>query len=319
MLAEPVTVRLLGVLLGALATVTGAAWAGRSMAKGIDVRRLASAVLTRAGMWWAMCLVLLLAALVGSHGSVTVFAVTSFLLLREFITMTPTRRGDHRVLFWVFFVILPLQYYFLATGWYGMFSIAIPVYAFLLIPIRAALAGDTERFLERTAKIQWGLMICVYCVSHAPALLRLDVPGHPGAGLRLLVFLTAVVQVADLARQLSGSGHGPENAKTQTASRLALRHVGMGLAGAVLTGLLLSWAVPFDRAQAAGMALLAGFAGCGGSLCMERIQRDRGRKGVVVAQTSPTMIERVIPLCFAAPIFFHLTRYFFLGRPPAGF
>ena len=51
--------------------------------------------------------------------------------------------------------------------------IFIPVFVFLLAPARSALAGDTEGFLARTAMIQWALMICVYCVSHAPALLML--------------------------------------------------------------------------------------------------------------------------------------------------
>lgn len=316
---DPVTVRLIGLLLGLLAifTVTASFWK-REARTDASLGR-AALVLARSRMWWAMCGVLLLATLAGRVGSVLVFALTSFLLLREFITMTPTRRGDHHVLFWVFFVILPLQYYFLAIGWYGMFIITVPVYAFLLIPIRAAFAGDTERFLERTAKIQWGLMICVYCVAHAPALLRLQVPDHPGAGLRLLVFLTVVVQVTDLTRLLAVSVDSRQVAAPGTRTSSGARSFGVSLGAAALMGLLLSWAVPFNMLESVGMALLAGFAGNGGSLCLHSIQQDRGRKGVVVAQTRPSMIERVIPLCFAAPIFFHLTRYFFLPSPLAGF
>ena len=316
---DPVTVRLLGVLLGLLAVFTVVAYVWKREAKTDASRGTASVVLARGRMWWAMCGVLLAATLAGRVGSVLVFALTSFLLLREFITMTPTRRGDHHVLFWVFFVILPLQYYFLGIGWYGMFIITVPVYAFLFIPIRAALAGDTERFLERTAKIQWGLMICVYCVAHAPALLRLEVPGHPGAGLRLLVFLATVVQVADLTRRLAAPVAGGQDATPGIRTSGGVGSFGASLGAAALMGLLLSWAVPFSMLQSVEMALLAALAGSGGSLCLETIQRDRGRKGVVVAQTRPSMIERVIPLCFAAPVFFHLTRYFFLGRPPAGF
>src|ERR1700744_4640802 len=130
--------------------------------------------------WWAMVVIFGLALATGKIGSVILFALTSFLALREFITLTPTRPGDHRTLFWVFFVILPLQYYLVGIEWYGLFSILIPVYAFLFIPIRSAMAGDCENFLERTAKIQWGLMVCVYCVSHIPALLILKIPGYEG-------------------------------------------------------------------------------------------------------------------------------------------
>ena len=319
MLTDPTTQRLLGAVLLGLAAVTGAAGVWKAAAKGDSVRDAVSLALARVGMWWAMCGVLLVAMLGGRWGSVLVFALTSLLLLREFITMTPTRRGDHHVLFWVFFVILPLQYYFLGTGWYGMFIIAIPVYAFLLIPIRAALAGDPERFLERTAKIQWGLMICVYCVAHAPALLRLEVPGHPGAGLRLLVFLTVVVQGSDLMQRLIGATTTREEGRTHISSSHGVLPLVAGLGAAAVAGLALSWAVPFNAAQSVAMALLAALAGAGGTLCLEAIERDRGRKGVVVVQTRPTMIARVIPLCFAAPVFFHVTRYFVLGGPRAGF
>ncbi len=112
--------------------------------------------------WWLMCAALLVALATGGLGSVILFGLTSFFALREFITLTPTPRADHRTLFWVFFIFTPLQYYFIAIQWYGLFSIFLPVYAFLFVPLHSVLAGDTEDFLARMAKIQWGLMICVY-------------------------------------------------------------------------------------------------------------------------------------------------------------
>src|SRR5207247_6889624 len=93
-------------------------------------------------------------------------------------------------------VVTPLQYVILARQWYGMFAIFIPVYAFLFLPLRSAVAGDCERFLERTAKIQWGLMVCVYCVSHAPALLLLDIPGYAGQNAKLLFYFVLVVELS---------------------------------------------------------------------------------------------------------------------------
>jgi phosphatidate cytidylyltransferase len=109
----------------------------------------------------------------GPWATVLLFWMISFWALREFITLTPTRPGDHRTLFWVFFLLTPLQFFLVGMGWYGLYSILIPVYAFLFIPAQIALAGDYKRFLERTAKIQTGLLICVYCLSYAPALLTL--------------------------------------------------------------------------------------------------------------------------------------------------
>ena len=104
--------------------------------------------------WWVMVAIFLLAMLSGL-GSVILFGLTSFLALREFVTMTPTKPGDHGTLLWVFFVITPIQYALVAFNWYGLFSIFIPVYAFLFVPLRSVLSGDCERFLERTATIQW--------------------------------------------------------------------------------------------------------------------------------------------------------------------
>jgi len=127
----------------------------------------------RIGAWWLMYAVLIAGFLVGYEMTVILFGLVSFWALREFITMTPTRRGDHRILFWTFFVLTPLHYWFIGQGWYGLYTVMIPVYASLLIPARIAISGDPKRFLERVAKIQAGLLICVYCLSHAPALLHL--------------------------------------------------------------------------------------------------------------------------------------------------
>jgi PrtD family type I secretion system ABC transporter len=43
--------------------------------------------------------------------------------------------------------------------------------------------------MERTATTQWGLMISVFCISHVPALLTLDIPGYEGREALLVVFL----------------------------------------------------------------------------------------------------------------------------------
>ncbi len=142
----------------------------------------------RVWAWWLLFAPLAGALLAGPMLTFALFLMISFWALREFITLTPTRPADHRALFWVFFICTPLQYGFLMLAgckWfeqplgitaYDIYSIFIPVYAFLLIPARIAFSGDSKRFLERTAKIQCGLLICVYCLSYAPALLTLELP-----------------------------------------------------------------------------------------------------------------------------------------------
>ena len=144
-----------------------------------------------------------LAWISGPVGSTVFFGLFSFLALREFITLQYTRRSDHRTLILAFFIVLPLQYVIVATRHFDLFTVFIPVYVFFAVPVVSALAGDPERFLERNAKIQWGIVVCVYGLSHAPALLLLDFRRYEGRGAFLLFFLVLVVGVAQVAQELA--------------------------------------------------------------------------------------------------------------------
>lgn len=261
--------------------------------------------------WWVMCAIFVVAISSGTIGSVILFALMSFLALREFITLTPTNRGDHRTLFWVFFVVIPLHYYLVATRWYGLFSILIPVYVFLFVPLRSALAGDTGNFLERTAKIQWGLMVCVYCVSHAPALLMLDIPGYrDNAGL--LFFLVLVAQLSDVLQYVFGKTLGRRKIVPMVSPNKTWEGFLGGVASASLVGAGLWWATPFTPLQAGGMALAINLMGFSGGLCMSAIKRDRGVKDFgTMIEGHGGIMDRIDSISFAAPVFFHLTRFYF--------
>jgi phosphatidate cytidylyltransferase len=262
--------------------------------------------------WWTMSAVFAVSLATGGIGSVILFAILSFFALREFITITPTRPADHSALFWVFFVITPLQYYLVATQWYGLFAVLIPVHAFLFIPSRIAVAGDPAAFLDRSAKIQWGLMVCVYCVSHAPALLMLNVPHFEGKNARLLFFLVVVVQLSDVLQYVWGKLLG----RHKIAPVISPSKTWEGFVGGVLTataiGGALWWATPFSPWQATGMAFAITIMGFAGGLTMSAIKRDRGVKDWGAAiEGHGGVLDRIDSICFAAPMFFHLTRYFF--------
>jgi phosphatidate cytidylyltransferase len=283
--------------------------------------------------WWTMCAILIAGFILGPSATVFLFGLISFWALREYITMTPTRRGDHRALFWTFFILTPLQYVLVlldiynrgteASGYYyGVYSILIPVYASLFIPARIAFAGDHKRFLERTAKVQAGLLICVYALSHAPALLSLefkttrgkpwgteDSIGNPEA---LLFYFILVAQLGDVFSYLWGKllGRHPI-APTINASRTWEGFIG-GALSTMLVGALLWWATPFEIWEAACMSLVVAIMGFAGSMTMSAIKRDRGVRdyGTLVTGHAGVM-DRIDSICFAAPIFFHLTRLFF--------
>ena len=260
--------------------------------------------------WWVMVIMLGLAFIAGKPGVVLLFALCSFAALREFLTLTTQNRADHWSLVACFFVILPLQYYFVMIDWYGMYSIFVPVYAFLLLPVASALRGSTKDFLIRVSETQWALMICVYCASHVPALLYLQIPGFEGRNVILIAYLIFVVQLSDVMQYVWGKLIG----RTKVAPNLSPSKTWEGLIGGALSatavGTALWWMTPFSIAEAAGMCLLITIMGFFGGLVMSAIKRDRGVKdwGHLIAGHGG-FIDRLDSVIFAAPIFFHITRW----------
>ncbi len=266
----------------------------------------------RTRAWWVMAAVFGAALAAGRPGVVLLFAVVSFLAFREFITLTPTRRGDHRALFWAFFVIAPAQYWLVARDWHGMFTIFIPVYAFLFLPLRIALAGDCERFLERAAKLQWGLMACIYCLSHAAALFSLRIPGYEGENAKLVVFLVAVAQLSDVLQYCWGKTLGRHRIAPAVSPGKTWEGFIGGILSASCLGAALWWATPFSPWQAGLIALAIALAGFAGGLVMSAIKRDRGVKDFgALIEGHGGVLDRVDSLCFSAPVFFHLARFFY--------
>jgi phosphatidate cytidylyltransferase len=280
--------------------------------------------------WLTIFVVLTITMTLPQVVTVVFFGVISFWALREFITMTPTRRGDHRTLFWVFFLFTPFQYYMVARlnsgafDWYAMYTILIPVYASLFIPGRIAFTGDSKRFLERTAKIQFGLLICVYALSHAPALLYLNLGQYNSTtGVKeiwagktggLLLFLIVMVQFSDMVQFIWDRLIG----KHVIAPSVNNTRTWEGLIGAAcLTGLfgmlvqLVLPVTPFTWYGSGVMALLISIMGSSGKMTMSAIKRDRGIEdyGTLVHGHSG-VLDRIDSVCFAAPIFFHVTRFF---------
>lgn len=262
--------------------------------------------------WWIMIGISGGVLLAGNGAIVTLFGLLSFLALREFVTQTPVRRADHTALFVSFFLALPVQYVLVGVQWYGLFAIFIPVYAFLTIPILSALFADAQKFLQRTAETQWGLMICVYCLSHVPALLTLRIPGYQGRSALLVVFLMLIVQASDVLQYIWGKLAG----RHQIAPSVSPSKTVEGFVGGILSATLLGGALwqitPFSPLGAAGMALLITLVGFLGGLVMSAIKRDRGIKDWgQMLEGHGGMLDRLDSVCFSAPIFFHVTRYYF--------
>jgi phosphatidate cytidylyltransferase len=260
--------------------------------------------------WWGMVAIFALAFMFGKLVTLVLFGLVSFYCLREFISLTPTRPSDHHAVAAAFYIFIPLQYWLIWSAWLSMLTIAIPVYAFLLLPVLSVAKGETEAFLLRTAKIQWGLMLTVFCISHAPGLLILNIPGYQN--VYLLFFLVTVVQLSDVLQYVFGKLFGRHKiAPKVSPSKTVEGFIGGGLAATAI-GAGLWWITPFSPLAAAGMAAAIVLAGFLGGLVLSAVKRSLGAKdwGTMI-EGHGGALDRMDSVSFAAPLFFHLVNYFY--------
>jgi phosphatidate cytidylyltransferase len=306
----------LGVVIGVLAVLYIVGRLLRKQPEGTVNPALIRRFNERVAIWWLMMAILASSLLLGNIACMVLFFCVSFWALREFITMTPTRRGDHRALFWVFSFFTPLQYVLVATEYYQVFSILIPVYASLFIPARIAMSGDPKRFLERSAKIQAGLLICVYALSYAPAILTLkwnngaDKNDHD-TNVNLLLFFVILVQLGDILQYAWGRMLGRHViAPAINSSRTWEGFIG-GVVSVTLLGIVFYWITPFGIWQAGLIAMITAIMGFAGGMTMSAIKRDRGVTDYgTLVQGHAGLLDRIDSICFAAPVFYHLARWY---------
>lgn len=291
----------LASLIGFILSRRVSSEAGRETVRNLNARIKA---------WWAMIAVFALAFTFGKTVTLVLFGLVSFYCLREFVSLTPTRPSDHRAIAAAFYLFIPLQYWLIGVEWLTMLTIAIPVYAFLLLPVLSLVRGEVEDFLLRTAKIQWGLMLTVFCISHAPALLILNIPGYNN--FLLLFFLVTVVQLSDVMQYVFGKLFGRHKLAPRISPSKTVEGLIGGGATATAIGGGLWWITPFSPIEAAMLALVIVLAGLLGGLVLSAVKRSLGAKdwGTMI-QGHGGALDRMDSVTFAAPLFFHLVNYFY--------
>jgi phosphatidate cytidylyltransferase len=310
----------LNVVIGGLVLASLIGFILSRRVKSEDGRAAIDNLNARIRAWWIMIGIFSISFVIGPAGSMLLFAFVSLLALREYVGLIGTVRADHRTLFWSFFVFTPLQYWLWYTDWYGLAVILIPVYAFLFVPIRLVLAGETTGFLDRAARIQWGLMVCVYCISYAPALLTLNIAGYQRQNAKLLLFLVIVVQLSDVFQYVWGKLLGKRKIAPAISPNKTWEGFVGGVATAVALGTALWWMTPFPPLLALGMSLAIALMGFAGGLTMSAIKRDRGVKDFgSTIEGHGGILDRMDSVCFSAPLFFHLTRWLFVSPHPSWF
>ena len=262
---------------------------------------------------WSVLAVFTIAFTIGPNALLVLFALASFFALREFLSLTPIKSSDHWALVIGFYVVIPAQYLLLGFGRNSVFAVFIPVYVFLLLPVIVAIRQDTERYLERVAKVQWGLMISVYCISHAPAIATLPIKGYEGRGPLLLLFFLTVLFMTEVI-QVGASAALGGRAMRSTPNKTG-RGVLAGAAGGAIIGTLLWWMTPFEWWQALLMSLVIVGTGFLGHVVLVAVKTSLGAKAWDTEfELTRGVLERLDALTFAAPLFWQITRYFWVIR-----
>ncbi|HEX6143995.1 MAG TPA: phosphatidate cytidylyltransferase [Geminicoccaceae bacterium] len=261
--------------------------------------------------WWVIIGVFSAAFLLSHTASLVLLAFVSFLALKEYFSLIPSRRADRRVMFWAYLAI-PVQYYWVGSAWYGMFIIFIPVYMFLLLPLRMVIAGEVQGFLRAAGVLHWGLMVTVFSISHMAFLLVLPAAGNPGAGgAGLLLYLLFLTQFNDVAQYVWGRRFGRRKVVPSVSPNKTLEGLLGGVATtAVLAVALAPWLTPFDPLTAAIAGLAIGAAGFAGDVTISAVKRDLGVKDSgSLLPGHGGILDRIDSLTFTAPLFFHFVWY----------
>ena len=260
--------------------------------------------------WWVIIVLFSLAILSPHWLALTFFALVSFMALKEFLTLAPSRQTDRMPLLWMF-VAIPINYWLIGINWYGMFVVFIPVYAFLFLPVRMVIAGDTQGFLRFASQHHWSLMTTVFAFSHVAFLLVLPDDGKQ-TGALLVLFLVGLTEFNDIAQYLWGKSIGRMKVMPKVSPNKTLAGLIGGVATTTLMAALLG---PVMTPLNLPLSLLAGFiiglSGFCGDVVMSAIKRDIGVKDSgTLLPGHGGILDRLDSLIFTAPVFFHFIRYF---------
>ncbi len=298
----------LAIVLGLLIAASVIVAVMRKNDKGNQYKELAN----RVKSWWVMIAIFSVALLSSPIVSIVLFALISFLAFKEFISIIPLRRADRRVLFWAYLTI-PVQYFFVATGQYGLFIVFIPVWVFFLLPFRLLIAGQTQGFLRSVSAISWGLMITVFAVSHAAMLMKLPLIDGSVGGAALILFLAVLNQGNDVAQYVWGKMLGKRKIMPSVSPNKTWEGFLGGVGTTTVMSVLLSFFLtPFSIPFAIFVGIMLGVTGFIGDVTFSALKRDLKIKDAgALIPGHGGILDRIDSLSLSAPLFFHMVRYFY--------
>ena len=302
---------LAGVL--ALLTVAGLTARGLTLANpGKDYRELN----TRITSWWVMIALLAGALLAGWQATTALFALISFVALREFLSLAPTRREDRLIVLFAYLTI-PICYLLVANDQYQIYLVAIPVWFFVATPFLMALAGQTRGYLASVATFNWGVAACVYTLGYVPLLMHVPAVEAPHAGpAGLVFFLLLATEANDVLQYVCGKLFGRHKVlPTVSPNKTWEGFLGGWALTAAIVWLLAPVFTPIDETGRWLLAALLPLAGFAGDVTMSAVKRDLGVKDTsALIPGHGGVLDRIDSLTFTAPLYFHLLAYYGLAK-----
>jgi phosphatidate cytidylyltransferase len=266
----------------------------------------------RINSWWIIIGFFTVGAMLHTTMAMFFFGFLSYLALKEYFTLIPSRQTDRRVMFYAYMSIIP-QYYFAGIGWYGMFIIWIPVFLFLLLPFKQVLIGETKGFLENTSRVQWGLMMFVFGLSHLAYMTTLKpVFGQGVGGMELVLYLVLLTELNDILQYLWGKSIG----KRKIIPKVSPNKTVEGFVGAFVSisilAVLFSFLTPFTWLEALVAGMIISGGGFIGDVVISMIKRDIGVKDSGnMLPGHGGILDRVDSLIYTTPLFFHYVYYLY--------
>ena len=144
-------------------------------------------------------------------------------------------------------------------------------------------------------------------------LIRMALNAIDGMLAREIAFLIFVVELSDVLQYVFGKLFGKHPISPNLSPSKTIEGFIGGVFSASLVGACLWWITPFSFIQAGLISLMITLLGFLGGLVMSAIKRDKGVKdwGKLI-DGHGGVLDRLDSVCFAAPIFFHIVRYYWV-------
>ncbi len=262
--------------------------------------------------WWFILIPLFLVLMINKTLFILSFCLISIFSFKEFTGAIPVRSKDKLIKYLVYFLIL-VQYYWVYIGWYRMFIIFVPIYIFLLLPAVMILSGETKGFIKSVGNFNWIVMLTVFSISHVAYLINLPEKNPEAGSIGLILYLLLLTEFNDVSQYICGKCFG----KHKIIPKVSPNKTWEGfLGGLIIITLIAGFIAPLLTPMNRLFGFLSGFfisiSGFFGDSIISSVKRDLKIKDFsTLIPGHGGILDRIDSLLYTSPLFFHFIYYFY--------